>query len=163
MFIKRGCNQQLPPVTFLMADLLAFAKLLLSPRFFQFYVHWALYVPPLSKNEQWLIGGWRKWKKLIDKFKVVIDLSYDHFALAQVAKVRNTVKYSKFGARDLNCRFSMSVNLSGHKLGQTATKDRTQRDRWWRSCERLAFCLPEQMSRLGTPVMIIKLDNTSSE
>ena len=61
MLINRGCNQPIPTVTFWKVDLLAIAKWLLSPSFCM-PSDWALYLLPLSKNEQWLIIGRRKRK-----------------------------------------------------------------------------------------------------
>ena len=61
MFINIGCNQRLLQVTFWNLGLLAYCKM--AAPILIMCAHWPLYLPPLSKNKQWQIGGQEKKKK----------------------------------------------------------------------------------------------------
>ena len=98
MFINRGCNQQLPPVTFGKMDLLAIAKWLLSvsPLFFvpttELGADWAYNCLPLVRTRSSHLKAYENENKLIGKLKVIINISCGPFTLTLVTKVHKAAK-----------------------------------------------------------------------
>ena len=99
MFLNRGSNQQLPPVTFGKMDLLAIAKWLLSvsPLFFvpttELGADWAYNCLPLVRTRSSHLKAYENENKLIGKLKVIINISCGPFPLALVKKVQKVAKH----------------------------------------------------------------------